>query len=420
MTLSDLQCRILAALDAIDATAPTPIGELERQADVQFAVGRGAEQRPADEALRGLLGEGRVCLEDGYISLAPVPSRLLVTTHQFADLDALASALAVGYITGRAFDLRFDSTSAPHYHAPRVGLYTVDVGGGPLDHHERGADGRSTADRTTCAFIKVCEHFMEHGSPVEQHRAHGLLEYAGPVILRQDSTGSIAGSRDEIANRLGLPAMIKRLRARLGDDQAVAAAVSPLLGDLFDEAVAYADALRAAEAQLPEALVFDGGSVIAVVSAARSATQQLQQQLLHVLAWARCPQARLLVYVSDWLDEEGKRITVSRGVSRREGELLHIGACLRHLLARQALSPELAAEVERWHKEDWYSGRGTRTYPVTDEPPPWAAEGLAAALAALLEEAEVWAEACAVDEGDPAALAITRAALARQFAEGRA
>ena len=130
MTLSDLQCRILAALDAIDATAPTPIGELERQADVQFAVGRGAEQRPADEALRGLLSEGRVCLEDGYISLAPVPPRLLVTTHQFADLDALASALAVGYITGRAFDLRFDSAPAPHYHAPRVGLYTVDVGAG--------------------------------------------------------------------------------------------------------------------------------------------------------------------------------------------------------------------------------------------------------------------------------------------------
>ena len=182
--------------------------------------------------------------------------------------------------------------------------------------------------------------------------------------------------------------MIKRFRARLGDDQAVAAAVSLLLGDLFDEAVAYADALSAAEAQLPEALVFDGGSVIAVVSSARSATQQLQQQLLHVLAWARCPDARLLVYVSDWLDEEGKRITVSRGVSRREGVPLDIGACLRHLLATNALGPELAAEVERWHKEDWYTGRGTRTYPVLDEPPPWAAEGLAGALAALLEAEE--------------------------------
>lgn len=420
MTLSDLQCRILAALDAIDATAPTPIGELERQADVQFAVGRGSEQRPADVALRGLLGEGRVRLEDGYISLPPVPPRLLITTHLFADLDALASALAVGYITGRAFDLRFDSTPAPHYHAPRVGLYTVDVGGGALDHHERGADGRSTADRTTCAFLKVCEHFLEHGSPAVQRRARGLLEYAGPIILRQDSTGSIAGGRDEIANRLGLPAMIRRLRARLGDDQAVAAMVSPLLSDLFDEAVTYAHALHAAAVQLPEALVFDGGSVIAVVSTARSATQQLQQQQLHVLAWARCPQARLLVYVSDWLDEEGKRITVSRGVSRREGEPLNIGACLCHLLARDALGPELTTEVERWHKEDWYSGRGTRTYPVTDEPPPWAAEGLAGALAALLEEAEVWAEACAVDQGDPAALAHTRAALARQFAEGRA
>lgn len=420
MTLSDLQCRILAALDAIDATAPTPIGELERQADVQGLVGWALLRAPADEALRGLLGEGRVRLEDGYVSLSPVPPRLLITTHLFADLDALASALAVSYTTGRAFDLRFDSTPAPHYHAPRVGLYTVDVGGGPLDHHRRDADGRSTADRTTCAFIKVCEHFLEHGSSPEQHRARGLLEYAGPIILRQDSTGSIAGSRDEIANRLGLPAMIKRARARLGNDQAVAQAVSPLLGDLFDEAVAYADALSAAAVQLPEALVFDGGSVIAVVSTARSATQQLQQQLLHVLAWARCPQARLLVYVSDWRDEEGKRLTVSRGVSRREGEPLDIGACLRHLLARQALGPELAAEVERWHKEDWYSGRGTRTYPVADEPPPWAAEGLAGALAALLEEAEVWAETCAVDQGDPAALAITRSALAREFAEGRA
>ena len=301
-------------------------------------------------------------------------TRLILTTHPHPDLDAALSVLAVVYLAGRRHPdpgvaLRFDSHPDPTWHEPTTGRYTVDVGGGDLDHHVRHATGGSTADRSTCAFLKVCAWFESHGSPDQAAAARALARQLGPAVLRQDTTfAGFTRERDPDAQWLGLPRLLDALLATMPDEQALRT-LWPLVRALFDRAVAVDQTWQTARSTIAAWLTVwttPRGIVIGV----REDRQIGDSSACWDVAWQQHPEARLMLYETTWRDGAGQVVTISRGLSPRtpDGELR--GDARQILAHAQAgATGALATELARWHAEEWFAGLGSQKYPVSTPPP---------------------------------------------------
>lgn len=311
------------------------------------------------------------------------PGRLIrVVTHPTPDLDALASAWGLVYILGSQAWLSFTATPEPGDHDPASYRFVVDIGGGPLDHHHPRPDGSSVADRSTCAFVLVCEYGQGHPDPEVQARATALLTHVAPAVLRQDSTGSIASPPDPVAATLGLPHLIAALHGRLRDDLAVADAVKPWLTVIFDAAVARHAAETRALSALPEAVTQPAPGLLTLVATSRDGDLD---RLMDV-AWLAYPEAQVMAYVITHTDAAGDVITVSRGLGRRDDATISITSLVASLRSLP-LDPAVAAELGRWHVEDWFAGRGSRKRPATDAPPEALITELVRWLPGLIAEA---------------------------------
>ncbi len=307
-------------------------------------------------------------------------SLIRVVTHPQPDLDALASAWGLGYLLQSQPWLFFKSQPAPDDHQPAAGRFVVDVGGGPFDHHHERPDGGTEADRSTCAFELVCKWGQGHPDPDVRHRATVLLRLVARSVLRQDSTGSIGSPPDSVADVLGLPQIITALHRRLGNDLAVAKAVQPWFQVIFDAALERDAAEARALAELPLALRVASPAILTL----RYHQREGELDLLAATAWAQHPEARLLCYVATYEADDGHRITVSRGISRRRGlGALDVGK-LHAALLELPISAELRAELRSWHVEPWFANRGGVKRPVADEPPAGMLDELAGWLSELL------------------------------------
>lgn len=303
-----------------------------------------------------------------------------MVTHPKPDLDALAASWGLGYLLQSQPWLFFKSQPAPDDHQPAAGRFVVDVGGGPLDHHHERPDGGTEADRSTCAFELVCRWGQGHADPDVRHRATVLLRLVAPSVLRQDSTGSIASPPDPAADLLGLPQMITALHRRLGDDLAVAKAIKPWLELVFDAALERDAAEARALVELPLALRVVSPALLTL----RYHQRESELDLLAAAAWRQYPEARLLCYVTSYEADDGHRITVSRGISRRRGLAALDVRELHTRLLELPISAELRAELHRWHVEPWFANYGGTKKPVTDVPPAGMLDELAGWLSELL------------------------------------
>jgi hypothetical protein len=302
----------------------------------------------------------------GVVRLPAQPPATVITVHQAVDLDAVMTMELIAYLADSPATRRFDSYPDPAWHTPVAGLYTADVGYGPLDHHIRRADGTSSADRSTCAFKLACEHFSAHGTTEQQRQAWAIWRFVGELVLRQDTQGSLTGQRHDPVERMALTSMIRRLRrVHRDNDAAVVAALSPLIASLFDEAVAHYDAYDAVSAALPAIVRYAGTRVVGVVNRQRSD----ELSLLTEVVWETYPDAVLLVYVTAWHDTANTLFTISRGVGRRSGTPVNVANLVTQITTRPDLPGHLHAELARWHRENWFAGRGARTRPVPDAPP---------------------------------------------------
>jgi hypothetical protein len=288
-----------------------------------------------------------------------------VVTHPTPDLDALASAWGLAFILDAQARLVFLRQPAADDHAPDSGRFVVDIGGGPLDHHRPLPGGGSVADRSTCAFLLVCAWGQRHPDAGVQRRAAALLRHVAPSVLRQDSTGSIASPADAVADALGMPQMIKVLHLRLDDDQAVAAAVQPWLRLLFEAAVEREEAEARARALLPLVARTPAPEVLLLDFRSHNG----DMALMFDVTWAQYPDAQIMTYRTVHQDANGGRVTVSRGMSRRQGSQLNVADLVRRILNLLPLASDVAEELRRWHCEPWFAGRGAMKAPVADEPP---------------------------------------------------
>ncbi len=308
---------------------------------------------------------------------------IIVTTHPNPDTDALFAADVPGYMhPGVPVTIRFDSTPDRTWHNPAIGRYTVDVGRGPLDHHQLDHP------RSTCAFSLVCQYFLHHGDERQQFIAAALLDRVAPSVLRHDSTGSISSPRDSVADLLGLPAAIDRLCWSEQHDDHVARAVFPLIRTLFDEQVAAYEAHRYPERVLAQMTLHRtaSGRVIGV---------EMEQVVGHyssLSSWravlaAQEPACRIAVSCTRWLNQDGTTRTWSRGVGvlRREDEKR---IDIRSLLAQIQVSDQLATEIASWHVESWWGGCGGLKFPRPDAPPAGLVAELVEKRAAIYKEEE--------------------------------
>ena len=297
---------------------------------------------------------------------------ITVYTHERPDLDALVSAAILRYLYPRnTFALVFDSKATAAMHDGQS-TFVVDIGNGPFDHHHL------VKPRSTCATALVAKHYAACGNTHQQHIARVLLQSVAPLVLRQDATGSICNQRDGLANALGLPQIIHRLRRRLCSDQAVWNTVWPLIKDWFDEVVAEDAAKRNAEPRLARLLRFSGNHVVGVVDEHPNDGPRLQ---LGKLVWQHYPpEVSHLVYVNHWQTPSGATSTWSRGIVRRPGSNHNLQTLLVRLQSHSDLDAEMRGELRRWYAEDWYTGFGSIKFPQVEPPPTQFVERLAAVV----------------------------------------
>jgi len=356
-------------------TAATP-GDHLRQAVAALAAGQ--EPAALDAALAAFTTR----------PAASEPLRLTVATgHSMPDLDALSSVAALWYLLERAPGayVRFDSRpDVAVWHRPTDGYYTVDIGKTDLDHHQ------FRNRRSTCAFVRVCCSVMMHGDDAQRVRAAALLTRIGPGVFRQDTTGTLTDPRDPAVEVLDLPKEIGRATWDLQDDQAVWTEFWPRFRRLFAEAVAGYTAEHDPQAVLAQVDLQTSacGRVVGWVQ------EQVQGEFsplssIRAIVWDQFPACEVQVQITRWTDQGGQTLTWSVGIGtqRRKGEppFYDAGALVDALLPRAPA--DIAEELQRWHREDWFAGRGGTKNPDDCPPPGGLVAWLVPALAALPADA---------------------------------
>jgi|GEM_PF-4930035 len=290
--------------------------------------------------------------------------KITIIGHRNMDTDCATAIAAVRYLTPEAeHEIVFDSRPDPARH-DGVSTFIVDVGRGPLDHHQL------PDPRSTCAFTLVCEHFIAHGDAWQRLRAMALLERLGPSVLRQDSTGSLDPERDPSVMVLGLPTTISNIVWEAQDDQIAWREIWPLLRRLFDQQVAAYEVEHAPESVLAQAniTVSPSGRVIGIawtqVAGEISAMSHMHRAVELVY-----PGYQVSVSTTRWLDRSGNLLTISRGVGRNDRvRSINVEAVMDRLPLTR-LNPAVQAEIGTWIRLAFFAGGGGLKAPRVDEPP---------------------------------------------------
>jgi hypothetical protein len=307
--------------------------------------------------------------------------KITIIGHENMDTDCATAIAAVRYLTPAAdkHEIVFDSRPDPARH-DGVSTFIVDVGRGPLDHHQLDDP------RSTCAFNLVCEHFIAHGDVWQRLRAMALLERLGPSVLRQDSTGSLDPEREVTVNVLGLPTTISTIVWEAQDDQVAWREIWPLLRRLFDQQVAAYEAEHAPESVLAQAAITVSPSKRVIGIAWTQVAGEISAlSHMHRAVEIVYPDYQVSVSTTRWLDRSGKLVTISRGVGRNDRlRSINVQAVMDRL-PLTGLSPAVQREIGTWIRLAFFAGAGGLKAPRADAPPNTLVAELLAALEACVK-----------------------------------